>query len=158
MKQDLDISNLPMPKKRDRIRIERSKYDAMQFDLKMAQAALDNRNKEINGWINQNNELRAEMERLKAENASFRENEDYWEAKYNEVKSECIKLKQSGYALSAEFKQSLERHAAEHAQLDTLARNLRDQRDMARFIAALLGIVALWFAVAVWIGRLVPVG
>lgn len=32
-----------------------------------------------------------------------------------------------------------------------------DQRDMARFIAALLGLAAVGFAVAVWIGKLIPV-
>lgn len=47
--------------KRDRIRIERKKYDQMLFDLKMAQTALDNRNKEIDGWVNQNNELRKKL-------------------------------------------------------------------------------------------------
>lgn len=44
------------------------------------------------------------------------------------------------------------------AHLDTLARKLRDQRDTARFIAALFGLAALGLAVAVLLGRLVPVG
>ena len=46
-----------------------------------------------------------------------------------------------------------------HSQYEQCAEErsmIRDQRDMARFIAALLLIVSVGFAVAVWIGKLVP--
>ena len=52
--------NTGKPKRPYPNRVVKSKYDAVVFDLKMAQTALDNRNKEINGWVKQNNELRAE--------------------------------------------------------------------------------------------------
>ena len=138
--QDLDISNIESKLKRDRVRIERSKYDSLQFDLKMAQTALDNRNKEIDGWVNQNNELRAERDRLQAENKDL----------HQALRYAIDNLDNAGT--------QLESKAAEHARLDTLARKLRNQRDTARFMAALFALCALGFAVAVWIGRLVPVG
>ena len=129
----------PIPKKRDRVRIERSKYDALQFDLKMAQTALENRNKEIDGWVKQNNELRAERDALKSENENLRKQCD-------------------AAALNVSLQRDAIQHkASEHARLDTLSRNLRDQRDTAMFIAALFALCALGFAVAVWIGRLIPV-
>ena len=222
-------------------RVVESKYDAVVFDLKMAQAALDNRNKEINGWVEQNNELRAERDRLEREikevadiglkwkteadqlTAELRRKCDALEAERDKYKEsaeingkaahdmlrdyekvlldigkvtaerdrlrEAMELhKQSSMRKSLEVDQKkaaadrlrndnneqgklvdylkeelrksdqlIESKAAEHANLDTLARNLRDQRDTARFLAALFFLASAGFAVAVLIGRLIPV-
>lgn len=238
--------------KRDRIRIERKKYDQMLFDLKIVQTALDNRNKEIDGWVKQNNELRAErdaaiaerdaarskcillndengelrstlsqvrnerdrvereikevadiglkwntkaeqltaerdrlreamelhkqssmrksleIDRLQAENAELKHkaaelNKAYFAAKEaRDYASEnwnlCAKsLKVLKRELEEQKIAAFELKATEHANLDTLARKLRDQRDTARFLAALFFLACAGFAVAVLIGRLVPV-
>lgn len=125
MKQDLDISNVEGKPKRDRIRIERKKYD----------------------------ELVAERDRLKAEVEKSNLESRFYHERSQTFKIEWGEERQYAKAL----KHDLESKAAEHAHLDTLARKLRDQRDMARFIAALLLIVSVGFAVAVWIGKLIPV-
>lgn len=211
MKQDLDISNVegkrPYPN-----RVVKSKYDAVVFELKMAQTALDNRNKDIDGWVKQNNELRAEVERLRGENADLKKDNDIWRKAGRETeeqknraiaiiekqKSEIIQSDNSWEAIisaynalskevdDAKDERDLLKHkcaelnkayheaktdrdvliakATEHAHLDSLARKLRDQRDQARFFAALFGFAAFLFglaalglAVAVLVGRLVPV-
>lgn len=208
----------PYPK-----RVVKSKYDAVLFDLKMAQTALDNRNKEIDGWVKQNNELRAEIEKdrqlyrevlnerdklkesvehyadfskqrleliaeLEAERdrkereiqqvakiglkwkmeadqltAELRRKCDALEAERDKLQAENDKMVKSITNLQGsnlrykEERNVLIAKPTEYANLDTLARTLRDQRDTARFLAALFFLASAGFAVAVLVGRLVPV-
>lgn len=116
MAQDLDISNIQP--KRDRIRIERKKYD----------------------------ELVAERNRLKAENMGLKE-------LLSKNNSDKIEL---GMDLK-EARQSIENWQNRVIAISNKTSHIRDQRDMARLIAALLLIVSLGFAVAVWMGKLIPV-
>ena len=151
--QDLDISNIESKLKRDRVRIERSKYDSLQFDLKMAQTALENRNKEIDGWVKQNNELRAERDRLQDMVDTLSDEVDY----AHKANERALKKAEEFQQLYMKADERALNGAEKMAHLDTLARNLRDQRDTARFMAALFALCALGFAVAVWIGKLQPV-
>ena len=104
--------------KRDRIRIERKKYD----------------------------ELVAERDRLKAEFEDVFQENSILKNDLHIAKESCI-----------ECRGELRLKSSNLNMLKTHARELRDQRDMARFIAALLLIVSVGFAVAVWIGKLIPV-
>ena len=134
MKQDLDISNIQP--KRDRIRIERKKYDELV-------AERDRYRSLNNEHFIQLQQAEAARNRLQAENSEL---------------MQAYKMQNQRHKGDAErFDETINTKAAEHAHLDTLVRTLRDQRDMARFIAALLLIVSVGFAVAVWIGKLIPV-
>ena len=209
--------NTGKPKRPYPNRVVKSKYDAVVFDLKMAQTALDNRNKEINGWVKQNNELRAEIEkdrqlyrdvlnerdkykesaeingkaahdmlrdyekvlldigkvtaerdRLRAENDELKHKASELNKAYSAA-NEALYYASENWNACAKSLQVLKREmeeekiaafelkAAEHANLDTLARKLRDQRDTALFLAALFFLASAGFAVAVLIGRLIPV-
>ena len=162
-------------------RVVKSKYDALLFDLKMAQTALDNRNKDVDGWVKKINELVAERDELKAANQDkakrleeiagvafqYKAEADQLTQERDRLEKENIELRrdndvwrEAGRKTEEQKKQAialLESKAAEHAHLATLARKLRDQRDTARFMAALFALCALGFAVAVWIGKLQPV-
>ena len=139
-----EINAIPFPEyaakhikpKRDRIRIERKKYDELV-------AERDRYRSLNNEHFIQLQQAEAARNRLQAENSEL---------------MQAYKMQNQRHNGDAErFDEIINTKAAEHAHLDTLARKLRDQRDMARFIAALLLIVSVGFAVAVWIGKLVPV-
>lgn len=132
MKQDLDISNI-QPKRK---RVEQHKYDAVMADLRETSRYAD-------GLFQKLEQAVSERDRLQAENSEL---------------MQAYKMQNQRHKGDAErFDEIINTKAAEHANLDTLASKLRDQRDVARFIAALLLIVSVGFAVAVWIGKLIPV-
>lgn len=183
-----DISNIeskPTAPKRDRIRIERKKYDEL---------------------VSERGRLKAEVERLKAENADLKKDNDIWRkagreteeqknralaiiekqkseiiqsdnsweaiiSAYNALSKEVDDAKDERDALNVELSNLRSRIKADEQNANDRVKNwednyvwathemgtLRDQRDMARFIAALLGLAAVGFAVAVWIGKLIPV-
>ena len=185
--KDLDISNIESKPtvakpKRDRIRIERKKYDAIVserdkykewaeingkaahdllrdyerviVDLGREKAANEDKAKrleEIAGVALQHKE---ELGRLKSENEELKQECDRRKQELDKMKKQ-----RDAAGLNVNLQHAvIKSKAAEHAELDTIARTLRDQRDMARFLAALFFIAAFGFAVAVWIGRLVPAG
>lgn len=136
----------PNPPKRDRIRIERKKYDELV-------AERDRYRSLNNEHFIQLQQVLAEVERLRGENEKANmESHLYYERSQTFIQ-EWGDEKQYAKAL----KQDLESKAAEHAHLNTLARKLRYQRDNALFFAVGLGLITAGFAVAVLIGRLVPV-
>ena len=87
--------------------------------------------------------------------------------KYDELAKELQRTKQAAEfvmqeadklrADNAKLKSRIEDVTYKYRSWETYGLKCRDQRDMARFIAALLLIVSVGFAVAVWIGKLIPV-
>ena len=106
---------------------------------------------------------RVEQHKYDAVMADLRETSRYADGLFQKLEQavdELDRLKADNKQLKKDFDLSTN-HAHEmtalYAKYEQMSNRLRDQRDMARFIAALLLIVSVGFAVAVWIGKLIPV-
>lgn len=95
----------------------------------------------------------AERDRLQALSDTLAQEVDYAHSANNTAWAKADEFK----ALYLQADERALTAAEKLARLDTLARKLRDQRDTARFLAALFFLASAGFAVAVLVGRLVPV-